>query len=123
MAVVDALYAGYGEMADVCALRNASANPDRATPCHGPREALLYRRGNAYLTAEFPNMSYIVRAAVRPRPPAWLLPHVALGLGCGLAVLAALFALYGWAHHSPWARDALRRLWHRAHQRDYAETA
>ncbi len=46
---VQALYSGYGE-----------GEPNG----NGPSQSKLYRRGNAYLKAEFPKLDYIVRATV-----------------------------------------------------------
>lgn len=63
-AVVDKLYAGYGEMPAVCANRSSSANRNYDTPCAGPDEDRLYAEGNAYLQAEFPLMDSIVDAYV-----------------------------------------------------------
>ena len=46
---VDDLYSGYGE-----------GEPNGK----GPSQAKLYRRGNAYLEAEFPELDYIVKATI-----------------------------------------------------------
>ena len=58
------VYAGYGELSSVCRDRNSTANPNaRTLACHGPDEALVYSRGNAYLESEFPKLT-IIRDAV-----------------------------------------------------------
>jgi peptidyl-prolyl cis-trans isomerase A (cyclophilin A) len=46
---VEDLYSGYGE-----------GEPNGK----GPSQAKLYRRGNAYLEAEFPELDYIVKATI-----------------------------------------------------------
>ena len=55
MAVVDRLYAGYGEMADICDLHGFR-------PCAGPISDLCARLGQPYLRAEFPDLDYIETA-------------------------------------------------------------
>lgn len=49
MSVLDALYAGYGEAAPIG---------------RGPIQALMQRRGNAYLKASFPQLDYVTRAVI-----------------------------------------------------------
>jgi peptidyl-prolyl cis-trans isomerase A (cyclophilin A) len=49
MDVVDAIYSGYGE---------------GAPSGRGPNQGILQQQGNAYLEAEFPNLTYIKRAVI-----------------------------------------------------------
>lgn len=49
MSVIDSLYTGYGEM---------------APRGKGPRAGILNTRGNAYLRVQFPELDYIVSAAI-----------------------------------------------------------
>jgi hypothetical protein len=51
MTVVDALHAAYGD------------GPPRG---EGPYQAMVEARGNAYLDAEFPNLTRIERATLEP---------------------------------------------------------
>lgn len=53
MAVVDALFTGYGEL-----------HPKGA----GPRPAMLNRVGNRYLRQQFPELDYVVQATLEPVP-------------------------------------------------------
>jgi peptidyl-prolyl cis-trans isomerase A (cyclophilin A) len=55
--VVRALYAGYGEMADMCDLHGYQ-------PCAAPTTEQVYGGGNAFLRSRFPRLDFIRQATV-----------------------------------------------------------
>jgi len=57
MAVVNAFFNGYGEMADACNLHGF-------LPCDGPVESRVLAEGNAYLDQNFPKLTQIYGAAI-----------------------------------------------------------
>jgi peptidyl-prolyl cis-trans isomerase A (cyclophilin A) len=64
--VIDKLYSGYGELKTICEEgMNGTANPHSASSkCLGPDENKVYSEGNAYLSKDFPKMTYIESAFV-----------------------------------------------------------
>lgn len=91
MAAVDALYAGYGEMADVRRSRG-----ECTTACPGVNETLLYADGGPYLQAHFPLLSVAVTVSVWEAHPGarrsnagWLAAGVVLAVLTMVAVAAA----------------------------------
>jgi len=64
MNVLEALYFGYGEVAEgICPNKNS---PSAKGTCLGPSETLIYEKGNQYLDEEFPLLDYVVSGTLRP---------------------------------------------------------
>ena len=63
MRAVDAIYTGYGEMRDTCALHGFE-------PCAAPNETEVYELGAAALVARYPRLDVVRTARALGRLPA-----------------------------------------------------